>query len=99
MLDSHAQGVSLGASLQGTNSPGLNGSRIGPRIPGYFVTLSRRFAGCAVVSVEYRLSPETPFPGPLDDCVAATEWVAAHGAEIGVDGTRLAIAGDSAGGN
>jgi acetyl esterase len=56
-------------------------------------------SGCAVVSVEYRLSPETPFPGPLDDCVAATEWVAANGAEIGVDGSRLVVAGDSAGGN
>jgi acetyl esterase len=56
-------------------------------------------SGCAVVSVEYRLSPETPFPGPLDDCVAAVEWVATNGAEIGVDGSRLVIAGDSAGGN
>jgi acetyl esterase len=56
-------------------------------------------SGCAVVSVEYRLSPETPFPGPVDDCVAATEWIAAHGEELGVDGSRLAIGGDSAGGN
>ena len=56
-------------------------------------------SGCAVVSVEYRLSPETPYPGPLDDCVAVTEWVAANGAELGVDGSRLVVAGDSAGGN
>ena len=56
-------------------------------------------SGCAVVSVEYRLSPETTFPGPLDDCFAATQWVAANGAEIGVDGHRLSVGGDSAGGN
>ncbi|MEN3272882.1 MAG: acetyl esterase [Actinomycetota bacterium] len=56
-------------------------------------------SGCAVVSVDYRLSPETKYPGPLDDCVAATEWVAANGAELAVDSNRLAVAGDSAGGN
>jgi acetyl esterase len=56
-------------------------------------------SGCAVVSVEYRLAPETPFPGPLDDCMAATEWIAEHGRAIGVDGTKLVVAGDSAGGN
>jgi len=56
-------------------------------------------SGCAVVSVEYRLSPETKYPGPLEDCVAVTEWVAAKGGDIGVDGSRLVVAGDSAGGN
>jgi acetyl esterase len=56
-------------------------------------------SGCAVVSVDYRLSPETPYPGPLDDCVAATEWIAANGADLGVDGSQLVVAGDSAGGN
>jgi acetyl esterase len=58
-----------------------------------------RASGTVVVSVEYRRPPETPFPGPLDDAVAATTWVAEHAAALGADPTRLVVAGDSAGGN
>lgn len=56
-------------------------------------------SGLRVASLDYRMAPEHPFPAPLDDCVAATSWLMRHGVELGIDPERLALAGDSAGGN
>ena len=55
--------------------------------------------GCVAIYPEYRLAPETMFPGGLDDCLGTYDWAVKHAADLGIDPTRIAVAGDSAGGS
>jgi acetyl esterase len=85
-------------------SPGLVFLHGGGWVAGSLEThdgLCRRLceaSGCRVVSLDYRLAPEHPFPAALMDCLLAVNWVSNHAASLGLDRTRLAVGGDSAGG-
>jgi acetyl esterase len=97
-------GVGAGAGL-GVRPPGIVYYHGGGWISGDLRThdascrLLAAVSGCVVVSVDYRLAPEYPFPAAVDDAVAAYAWVHRHADELGIAEGRVGVMGDSAGGN
>ncbi|WP_084958097.1 alpha/beta hydrolase [Thermoactinospora rubra] len=69
-----------------------------PEADDHFMVQIIREVGCAVVSVDYRLAPENPYPAPQEDCYAGLVWTAKNAAELGLDPGRIAVGGASAGG-
>ena len=67
-------------------------------VMGFLLAPMAAATGCPVVSVEYRLAPETPHPGPVEDCYAGLAWVVANAATLGINPARIGVAGESAGG-
>lgn len=67
-------------------------------VMGFLLAPIAAACGCPIVSVEYRLGPETPHPGPVEDCYAALAWFAANAASLDVDPSRIGVMGESAGG-
>src|SRR6185503_1745841 len=97
----------VGGSDSGRLRPGLLYTHGGGYISGSTASSWPKFSGlqkiaqdhdCVIVSVDYRLAPETPFPGALEDSYAALKWLHANARSLGVDPTRIAIMGESAGG-
>ena len=82
VLDIHGGGFAIGRADLGDS---LNATIV-------------REVGAVVVSVDYRLAPEHPYPAPAEDCYAALAWLAGAASELGVDPSRIAVLGDSAGG-
>lgn len=93
-----------GRSLQGNQPVTLflhGGGFVLGSVDEYHIMVSKlaRITGQIIVSVDYRLAPEHPFPAGLNDCYAVLCWLQDHGKEIGADTSRISVMGDSAGGN
>lgn len=91
-------------SLEGNQALTLffhGGGFIKGNVEQYHIMVSKlaRITGNIMVSVEYRLAPEFPFPAGIMDCYAALQWVQHKGAQVGADTSRIRVMGDSAGGN